>query len=70
MFMKYWAGLNSSTDQEMIRRGADNLIAIAAGVRSPRCEDVLRIEGARGSQADREDAADSNVQDATDGRRA
>jgi hypothetical protein len=61
MFMKYWAGLNSSADQEMIRRGADNLLAIAAGVRSPRRGDALRIEGARSSQADHEEANDGNV---------
>jgi hypothetical protein len=26
VFMKYWAGLNPSADQELIRRGADELI--------------------------------------------
>jgi hypothetical protein len=26
--MKYWAGLNSSADQEMIRRGVDGLIML------------------------------------------
>jgi hypothetical protein len=33
----------------MIGRGADNLIAIAAGVRLPRRGDALRIEGVRRS---------------------
>jgi hypothetical protein len=47
--MKYWAGLNSYADQEMIRRGADNLLAIAAGARSPRRGEALRIEGGRNS---------------------
>jgi hypothetical protein len=62
VFMKYWAGLNSLADQEMIRRGADNLLAIAAGARSPRSGDVLRIDGGRNSQADCGDDADGNVQ--------
>jgi hypothetical protein len=43
VFMKYWAGLNSSADQEVIRMGADNLIATATGVRPPRrgCKGIL-----------------------------
>jgi hypothetical protein len=62
VFMKYWAGLNSFADQEMIRRGADNLLAIAAGARSPRSGEALRIDGGRNSQADRGDVADDNMQ--------
>jgi hypothetical protein len=61
--MKYWTGLNSSADQEMIRMEADNLIAAATGVRPPRRGDVLRIEGARVPQADRDDSTNGNVQD-------
>jgi hypothetical protein len=61
--MKYWAGLNSYADQEMISRGADNLLAIAAGARSPRRGEALRIDGGRNSQADRGDDADYNAQD-------
>jgi hypothetical protein len=60
--MKYWAGLNSSADQEMIRMGVDNLIAAATGIRPPRHGDVLQIEGARVPQADCDDATDGNVQ--------
>jgi hypothetical protein len=59
--MKYWAGLNSLADQELIRRGADSLLAIAAGARSSRSGEALRIDGGRISQADRGDA-DGNVQ--------
>jgi hypothetical protein len=68
VFMKYWAGLNSSADQEMIRRGADNLLAIAVGARSPRRGDALHIEGARSSQADREGYVDGNAQDTSNNR--
>jgi hypothetical protein len=68
--MKYCAGLNSSADQDLIRRGADNLLAIAAGARSPRHGDALRIKGARSSQADREGDADDNAQDTSNNRRA
>jgi hypothetical protein len=67
--MKYLVGLNSCVDQEMIRRGADNLLAIAAGARSPRRGDALRIEGAQSSQADREGDADGNAQDTSNNRR-
>jgi hypothetical protein len=60
--MKYWAGLNSLADQELIRRGADSLLAIAAGARPSRSGEVLRIDGGRISQTDRGDDADGNVQ--------
>jgi hypothetical protein len=60
--MKYWAGLNSLAYQELIRRGADNLLAMAAGASSPRRGGVLRIDGGRVSQTDRGDDADDNVQ--------
>jgi hypothetical protein len=40
-----------------------DLIAAATGVRPPRRGDVLRIDGARVPQADRDDATDGNVQD-------
>jgi hypothetical protein len=68
--MKYWAGLNSLADQEMIRRGADNLLAIAAGARPPTRGEVLRIDGGRNSQADRGDDADGDGQDNSNIRRA
>jgi hypothetical protein len=69
VFMKYWAGLNSYADQEMIRRGVDNLLAIAAGARSPRRGKALRIEGGRNAQADRGEDADGNAQDNSNNRR-
>jgi hypothetical protein len=68
--MKYWAGLNSLADQEMIRRGADNLLAIAAGARPPNRGEALRIDGGRNSQSDRGDDADGDVQDNSNIRRA
>jgi hypothetical protein len=34
VFMNYWAGLNSSTDQEAIRRGANVLINVAVASRA------------------------------------
>jgi hypothetical protein len=70
VFMKYWAGLNSLADQEMIRRGADNLLAIAAGARPPNRGEALRIDGGGNSQTDRGDDADGDMQDNSNNRRA
>jgi hypothetical protein len=32
VFMKYWAGLNSTSDQEALRSGADAILAVAMDV--------------------------------------
>jgi hypothetical protein len=47
VFIEYWAGLNSSAYQDVIRRGADSLITTAMGARPPMCGDIPRIEGSK-----------------------
>jgi hypothetical protein len=59
MFMNYWAGLNIDADQKAIHRGADALINMATGTQMG-MHTSLRIEGGRSSQADQDDAGDSN----------
>jgi hypothetical protein len=57
--MNYWAGLNTDTDQEAIRRGADALINMATGTQMG-ARTSLRIEGGRSSRSDQDDARDSS----------
>jgi hypothetical protein len=47
VFMKNWAGLNSSTDQELIRRGGDELINTTMGAHAGASAAPLRLEDAR-----------------------
>jgi hypothetical protein len=43
--MNYWAGLNSATDQAIIRQGAENLANVARATQTPgRRSDNLRIK--------------------------
>jgi hypothetical protein len=46
VFMSYWAGLNSSVDQEAIRRGANTLLNVATATRAASCA-IPRIRGPR-----------------------
>jgi hypothetical protein len=58
--MNYWAGLNSSTDQEAIRRGANALINVPLESHAG-TSDTPRIEGSRSSNA----GQDSTARDGT-----
>jgi hypothetical protein len=55
--MKYWAGLNPSTDQEAIRWGADALINVATSSQTG-AHSSLRIEGVRSPRTDQEEDED------------
>jgi hypothetical protein len=62
VFINYWAGLSSSTDQEPIRRGANVMINVAmeshAGTSS-----APRIEGPRSSNDGQDGAAGGGLGD-------
>jgi hypothetical protein len=66
VYMKYWAGLNSSAYQELIRRGADELIntGMSAHVAT---HTALRIEGVRIPTDAQGPDARNNVQGFYDG---
>jgi hypothetical protein len=53
--MNYWAGLNSSTDQEVIRRGANVLINAVLGSHAS-TGFAPRLEDSRPSNANHGDA--------------
>jgi hypothetical protein len=59
VFMKYWAGLNSDTDQDAIRRGANALIDMATGTQMGVLNSLM-IEGGRSSHDNQDGADDSN----------
>jgi hypothetical protein len=50
IFMNYWAGLNSTTDQEIIRQGAENLANVARAVHNAGRRGNLKIEDAGANQ--------------------
>jgi hypothetical protein len=56
------SSLNSSADQEIIRRGADGLINAAMGARTTGRNIIPRIEDARISRVEQADGDRNNVQ--------
>jgi hypothetical protein len=64
--MNYWAGLNSNTDQENIRRGAENPVNVAQSMQNEGRRGNLRIEDGGANQNSNNEAT-GVVQDAAAG---